>query len=206
MKTIMSFIGVAICTVLLYHLIYEEHTTLFYINVVVTWLAEGILLLNIPVFSNSKILNFKSAASITVLNIAAIILFLWTVSYSAFVEDPTNLDNFYIGLLVITIMSICAFSITEIGGGVMRKQETELTKIVQNKKRLLVSYNNYWLEAKECLRFNSEWESNILSQYRSALDKVESIPAEKLERNVEIVRDIDDKLKEVLGEMVKGRR
>ena len=134
MKSIITFIGVAICTALLYHLIYEEHTTLFYVNVVVTWLTEGILLLNIPVFSNTKLLDFKNAASLTILNSASIILLLWTIGYSLFTEEQENLENLYIGMLIISIIFIIALGITEIGGSAMKKQEAQLNTTIQKRK------------------------------------------------------------------------
>lgn len=197
MKSIITFIGVAICTALLYHLIYEEHTTLFYVNVVVTWLTEGILLLNIPVFSNTKLLDFKNAASLTILNSASIILLLWTIGYSLFTEEQENLENLYIGMLIISIIFIIALGITEIGGSAMKKQEAQLNTTIQKRKRIFISTSMYWSEAKDHLHFQSDWESDILAKFKSALDKVNSIPAEKAERNEEIMQDIDNKLAEV---------
>lgn len=197
MKSIITFIGVAICTVLLYHLIYEEHTNLFYVNVVVTWLAEGILLLNLPLFSSTKFLDFKNAASMTVLNFAAIILLLWTIGYSFYTEDQKNLDNLYIGILIITIIAIVAVGTTEIGGSTMKKQEAELKTTIQRNKRISISTSIFLKDAKDCLHNQSEWENETLSALKNVLDKISSIPAEKAERNEDVMNEINDKLNEI---------
>lgn len=197
MKSIITFIGVAICTALLYHLIYEEHTTLFYVNVIVTWIAEGILLLNIPVFSSAKLLDFKNAASLTILNFAAITLLLWTIGYSLYTEDQENLDNLYIGILVVAIVAIIAIGMTEVGGSAMKKQEAELKTTIQRKKRISISTNMILADARDCLCNQSEWEDETLSALKNVLDKIASIPAEKAERNEDVMSDINDKLNEI---------
>lgn len=197
MKSIITFIGVAICTALLYHLIYEEHTTLFYVNVIVTWIAEGILLLNIPVFSSAKLLDFKNAASLTILNFAAITLLLWTIGYSLYTEDQENLDNLYIGILVVAIVAIIAIGMTEVGGSAMKKQEAELKTTIQRKKRISISTNMFLADARDCLCNQSEWEDETLSALKNVLDKIASIPAEKAERNEDVMSDINDKLNEI---------
>ena len=111
------------CTILVFHLIFDEHTKLFYINVVTTCIAEVILLSNIPLLSNERLLNFKNAASSTILDAYAIILFLWTVIYSVFVEEESDYKILYIGMLVITVVSIIAFGAIEIGGNIMQKED-----------------------------------------------------------------------------------
>lgn len=197
MKAVITFLGVAICTALLYHLIYEEHTTLFYINVVITWIAEGILLLNIPVFSSAKLLDFKNAASLTILNSSAVLLLLWTVGYSLAVKDQENLDNLYIDLLVIAIISIAALGVTEIGGSAMKKQEAELNTTIRKKKRIVVSIGMFLEDAKNCLHNQSDWENETLSALKNVLDKISSIPAEKAERNEDVMEGINNKLKNI---------
>ena len=87
------------CTVLVFHLIFDEHTKLFYINVITTCFAEVILLANIPLLSSEKLLTFKNAASSTILDVYAVVLFLWTVVYSAFIEDESGYKTLYIGML-----------------------------------------------------------------------------------------------------------
>ena len=115
MKSIITFIGVAICTALLYHLIYEEHTTLFYANVVVTWVAEGILLLNLPLFSSTKLLDFKNAASMTILNFAAIILLLWTIGYSFYTDDFVLVFfNLFASVKILPFSSLTAVAIEDL--------------------------------------------------------------------------------------------
>ena len=52
-------------------------------------------------------------------------------------------------------------------------------------------------DAKDCLHNQSDWEDGILSALKNVLDKISSIPAEKAERNEDVMSDINDKLNEI---------
>jgi len=204
MKTIITFLATAVCTVLLYHLIFEEHTELFYVNVVSTCIAEWILLSGLPLFSSKKLLTFKNAASWIVLNVFALLLFIWTTFYTLALADNESLNTLYIGQLIIGILFIALLGVTEVGGTAMKRQEESLQTTVKAKKKVLLSFESYWLDFKDVLSGQSDWEDETLRTLRLVLDKVAAIPAEKLEQNSDVVEEIKgklDTLKDLLDEL-----
>lgn len=204
MKTVITFLATAVCTVLLYHLIFEEHTELFYVNVISTCIAEWILLSGLPLFSSKKLLTFKNAASWIVLNVFALLLFVWTTIYTLALANNENVNTLYIGLLIIGILFIVLLGVVEVGGTAMKQQEESLQATVKAKKKVLLSVESYWLEFKDVLSCQSDWEDDTLRTLRLILDKVAAIPAEKLEQNGDVVEEIKrklDTLKDLLDEL-----
>lgn len=197
MKTFIAYLAAIVCTVILYYLLFEEHDMLFYINAAVACLVEGTLFLAFPILSDESPLTFKKAASQYVLTLYGAIIFLWTSGYSLFVTESNSLNTLYIGLLVISIFFLLVLTVTEIGGEAMQRKEVTLQTTMQEKKLVFLSIENIWFEIKEELCNHSEWEDTTLKTIRSILDKITSIPAEKLERNEEIVEDINAKLAEL---------
>lgn len=195
MKAILTYVGVASCTVLLYYLAFKEHTNLFYCNVAIACVAEAILLGNLPLLSNEKWLTFKNAASCFVLNGFASVLFIWTTFYTLAIADDNNFNTFYIGLAVIGIVFIALWGIVEVGGGFMQKQEAGIKQSVAVKKRSIMSIELYWVEVQDELNHQTDWEENTLRNIRLVLDKIISIPAEKIERNGDVIAEINSKLK-----------
>lgn len=188
------------CTILEFHLIFDEHTKLFYINVVTTCIAEVILLSNIPLLSNERLLNFKNAASSTILDAYAIILFLWTVIYSVFVEEESDYKILYIGMLVITVVSIIAFGAIEIGGNIMQKEDERQKQTTASKKVYLLSLNGYFLDVQEILSpISPDWKDDVLRILKVTLDKMSMIPSEKLNRNESVVLEMNQRLEEIKG-------
>ena len=199
------------CTVVVLHLIFDEHTKLFYINVVTTCIAEVILLSNIPLLSNERLLTFKNAASSTILDAYAIILFLWTAIYSIFVEEEGDYKVLYIGMLVITVVSIIAFGAVEIGGHVMQKEEeifgfyltahpVRQKQTTVSKKVYLLSLNSYFLDVQKILSsLTSDWKDDVLRTLKVTLDKMSMIPSEKLNRNESVVSEMNQRLEEIKG-------
>lgn len=204
MRTFIAYLVAVACTVTLYYLLFEEHDTLFYINAVIACLAEGTLFLAFPILSDESPLTFKKAASQHVLTLYGAIAFLWTSGYSLSVTGSGSLKTLYIGLLLISIFFLLALTVTEIGGEAMQRKEVTLQTTVQKKKLVFLSIENIWFEIKEELCNHSEWEDATLKTIRSILDKITSIPAEKLERNKEIVEDINAKLAE-LSEIISSK-
>lgn len=194
MKTVLTYIGVAACSVLLYYLVFEEHADLFYWNVVIACIAEAILLGNLPFLSNDRFLTFKNAASYMVLNSFALVLFVWTTLYSLAIADGNNFDTLYIGLAAIGIVFIALLGVVEVGGGFMRKQEIAMEQTVSTKKRTLVSVELYWTEMRDELNNHTDWEEYTLRNIRLVLDKIASIPANKIERNNDVISEINGKL------------
>lgn len=186
---------IIVCTVIVYRLIFDETTTLFYVNVIVACVAEAILVINIPMLSSKQLLTFKNAASSTVLDIFAIVLFLWTSICSLFVEDESDYRILYIGLLVVTIIFIILFGSVEMGGNFMQKEEKIQQQVAQEKKVFSNFLSMYRMEVRNILAMaNSETTDEISRMLDIVLEKAAMIPSEKLEHNGNVTASIHDKL------------
>ncbi len=187
-----------VCTIIIYHLLFDEHSKLFYINVVTACIVEIILLANIPILSNEKWLTFKSAATTNILNIYAILLFLWTGIYSLCIEEESDYKMLYIGMLAVSIIFIVLLGITELGGNFMQKQEQGIKQTTQKKKILLISLNMYWSDIQDMLQtVTPDWKNDALRKLKASIDKISIIPSKKLEDNIEITADINTKLNDI---------
>lgn len=187
-----------VCTVTVYYMIFDEHSKLFYINVIVACITEAILLSNIPILSNEKWLTFKNVATSIILNFYAIVLFLWTSIYSLFIQDEGDYNILFIGMLVISILFIILLGAVEIGGSFMNKQEQGLRKTTLNKKIFLTNLNMYWADIQDISKdVDLTWKEDSLQKLRMVIDKISIIPSEKLERNPDVISEINLKLNEI---------
>jgi len=160
---------VIVCTIIIYTLLFEEQNKLFYINVGIACLAEIILLANIPILSNEKLLTIKNVSLSVSLNLFAIVIFLWTAGCSLLMDQDSNLKTLYI-----------------------------IQSTIENKKMFSASIDNYWIGTKnELENINSDWKDKTLQSFKIVLDKISMIPAYKLDRHSEIVNELTEKLNEI---------
>ena len=187
------------CTFIIYTLLFEEQNKIFYINVGIACLTEIILLANIPILSNEKLLTIKNVSLSISLNLFAIAIFLWTTGCSLLVDQDNNLKILYIGLLVITTIFFIINGATVImAGGVTEKKALDIQSTIENKKLFSASIDNYWIETKnELENINSDWKDKTLQSFKIVLDKISMIPANKLDRHLEIVYELTEKLNEI---------
>lgn len=189
------FLCIIVCTVIGYRLIFDEADKLFYINVIAVCVAEAILVINIPMLSSKQLLTFKNAASSTLLDVFAIILFLWTSICSLFVEDESDYRILYIGLLVVIIIFVILFGSIEIGGNFMQKEEKKQQQVTQEKKVFSNFLKMYSMEVRNMLATaNSESTDKISRMLDIVLNKAAMIPSEKLEHNDSVTVSIYEKL------------
>ena len=187
------------CTFIIYTLLFEEQNKIFYINVGIACLTEIILLANIPILSNEKLLTIKNVSLSISLNLFAIAIFLWTTGCSLLVDQDNNLKILYIGLLVITTIFFIINGATVImAGGVTEKKALDIQSTIENKKMFYASIDNCWIETKnELENINSDWKDKTLQSFKIVLDKISMIPAYKLDRHSEIVNELTEKLNEI---------
>ena len=195
---IITMLLVIVCTIIIYALLFEEQNKLFYINVGIACLAEIILLANIPILSNEKLLTIKNVSLSVSLNLFAIVIFLWTAGCSLLMDQDSNLKTLYIGLLVIIIFFIINGATVIMAGGVTEKKALDIQSTIENKKMFSASIDNYWIGTKnELENINSDWKDKTLQSFKIVLDKISMIPAYKLDRHSEIVNELTEKLNEI---------
>lgn len=183
---------VIIGTIIVFNLIFKENTKLFYINAITTCFCEIILLLNIPILSNKSLLTFKNAATSTTLNIYAIVLFLWTVIYSQFIENENDFNTLYIGMIVASIIFAFSLGMVEIGGKMMRNEEKKQESTSAYKKDFVTLLDSYFFDVQTILSPNkSMWKDDTLRLLKLVLDKIANIPSEKLDKNVDFTIEVN---------------
>ena len=83
-------------------------------------------------------------------------------------------------------------------GGVTEKKALDIQSTIENKKLFSASIDNYWIETKnELENINSDWKDKTLQSFKIVLDKISMIPANKLDRHLEIVNELTEKLNEI---------
>ncbi len=197
---LMVLLAVA-CTAGIYYLLFDEQTTkLFYINTVVTCLAEVLLLANIPIWSGEKLMTVKNAAVSVSINAYAILLFLWTTIYTIVIynQEEENFKSLYIGLLCITLLLVILCGATLIGGEVTEKHVKELGTAVNSKKVFVFSAQESLMSIKDALHSeDSEWKDETLRALHIIADKIGAMPTEKLSKNADIASELKARMKEI---------
>ena len=197
---------VVACTAGIYYLLFDEHSTLFYVNIVVTCLAEVLLLANIPIWSGEKMMTVKNASASVSVNIYAVAVFFWTTFYTLAIynAEEENYKPLVIGLLGITLLFVILYGATMIGGGVTEKHVEELQTKSASKKLFVFSVQESFTNIKEALHDeDSDWKDETLKVLRTIADKIGAMPTEKLSKNTDIASELKERM-ESIAEMCEG--
>lgn len=202
---LMVLLAVA-CTAGIYYLLFDEHSTLFYVNTIVTCLAEVLLFANIPIWSGEKMMTVKNASASVSVNIYAVLVFLWTAIYTLAIYNPEeeNYKPLVIGLLGITLLFVILYGATMIGGGVTEKHVEELQTKSASKKLFVFSVQESFTNIKDALHDeDSDWKDETLQALRTIADKIGAMPTEKLSKNTDIASELKERM-ESIAEMCEG--
>ena len=202
---LMVLLAVA-CTAGIYYLLFDEHSTLFYVNTIVTCLAEVLLLANIPIWSGEKMMTVKNASASVSVNIYAVSVFLWTTIYTLAIynAEEENYKPLVIGLLGITLLFVILYGATMIGGSVTEKHVEELQTKSVSKKLFVFSVQESFTNIKEALHDEeSDWKDETLKVLRTIADKIGAMPTEKLSKNTDIASELKERM-ESIAEMCEG--
>lgn len=197
---------VVACTAGIYYLLFDEHFTLFYVNTIVTCLAEVLLLANIPIWSGEKMMTIKNAAASVSVNIYAVLVFLWTTIYTLAIynSEEENYKPLIIGLLGVTLLFVMLYGATMIGGSVTEKHVEELQTKSSSKKLVVFSVQESFTNIKEALHDEeSEWKDETLKALRTIADKIGAMPTDKLSKNTDLVSELKDRMDSII-EMCEG--
>lgn len=190
------------CTVGIYYLLFDQETsTLFYVNTIVTCVAELILLLNIPLWSGKKLLTVTNATVAISLNVYAIAIFLWTLFFTLAIYDAEvgEYKMYYIGMLVATLIFVVVCGMSAIGANTAEKMATkEQQASVDNRKNVVqfvrVTALDITSAIEEC---DAEWKEGTERLLRTLVDKVASMPIDKLQGNPDVARRIEEDVTEL---------
>lgn len=197
---------VVACTAGIYYLLFDEHSSLFYVNTIVTCVAEMLLLANIPIWSGEKMMTVKNAAASVSVNIYAVLVFLWTTVYTLAIynSEEKNYKPLIIGLLGVTLLFVALYGATMIGGGVTEKHIEELQTKSASKKLFVFSVQELFTNFKEALHDeDSEWKDETLKALRTITDKIGAMPTDKLSKNADIASELKERMESIV-EMCEG--
>ena len=183
------------CTVMLYCMLFEEHSKLFFINVTVACLAELVLLMNVAVFSSGCLLTFKNSATSGVLSLYAGLMFMWTTGVSLFQGAVPNFRVLYIGMLVLTLAFVVIGGITEFAGGKIQQQGQADAAAVRRRDVSVSELVALFEEIKDIVKNIPSHElENGISRLAVSVEMVTTIPVAKLERDPSLLNEAKEKL------------
>lgn len=188
------------CTVGLYYLLFEEVNTLFYINTVVTCVAEVLLLMNVPIWSGKKMFNVTSVTVSRSVNIYAVAIFAWTLFYTLALHDEASgeFKTYYIGMLIATLIFVVVCGVSTVGAGTAEKMSKEVQTAVENRRNVVQFVRVSAMDVSSALESeDSEWKDEVEKLLKMIVDKLSSIPAEKLYGNSDVARRIEDNMTDI---------
>lgn len=192
------------CTVGIYYLIFDllnqpiDH--LFYINVVSTCLAELLLLVNVPILSGEKLLNITNATVSLFTNIYAIAIFAWTLFFTLIIHniEPESFRIYYIGTLLLSLAYIVLCGVATIGAHTAEKGVKEQQVKMESKRNVVQFVQATNLEILAALENDeSEWKDEFVRLFKMVIDRLGSMPNEKLHGNPSIAQKVEDSLTEI---------
>ena len=186
------------CTVLLYCMLFEEHSKLFFINVTVACLAELVLLMNVPVLSSGCLLTFKNSAINGVLTLYAGLMFMWTTGVSLFMGPASSFRVLYIGMLVLTLVFVVAGGITGFAGGATQQQGEADAAALRRRNVLASEIVALFGEIKDIARKIPGGDlENCISRLAVSVDMMTTIPVAKLERTPSLLNEAKERMLDV---------
>ena len=191
-------------TVGLYYLVFDslglEIGHLFYINTITACVAEALLLSNIPIWSGEKMITVTNVTISRCISLYAVALFAWSLLFTLFVAGSgyENYRIYYIGLLILSLIFVAVCGISAIGAGTAESIHKEQEAKMENKQNLVQFVHATHLDIEASLeRVNSEWKDDFLRLYKLALDKLATLPNEKLHKNPSIAQKVENDLTDI---------
>jgi hypothetical protein len=188
------------CTVGLYYLLFDEVNTLFYLNTIVTCVAEVLLLMNVPIWSGKKMFNVTSVTVSRSVNVYAVAIFLWTLFYTLAIHDEVSggFKTYYIGMLIATLIFVVVCGVSTVGAGTAEKMSKEVQTAVDNRKNVVQFVRVSAADLSSSIESdNSEWKDETEKLLKMIADKVATMPAEKLYGNPDVARRIEDSMSDI---------
>lgn len=173
---------------------------LFYINMAATCVAEVLLFLNVPMWSGKSLLTVTNVTISRYTNVFAILLFVWTLLFTMFAvsSGTENLKVYFLGLLIISLIYVAGCGVATIGASRAEAEYKEQKTLMDKKQNLVQFVQAIDLDIQASLeKEDSDWKDDFLRLYRLALDKLASLPNEKMSSNPAIVQKVEDSLTEI---------
>lgn len=181
-KFIITLLIVFGCTYFAFDILFAGHSELFFTNLAVTFIAECIFLLNVPLLTDDKVLNIQNAVGTFSLNACAVALIVWMLIYNLAMRSDFALPIFIVGILVIIGGFVLIGSITTSTAGAALKKQEKLDAEIVNKRNYKSEINSYAFNTQKVLR-TAEFagKEELAKAYKIAVDKAVAMPSFVLE-------------------------
>ena len=171
------------CTYFIFDLIFPEHTTLFVIDLLVVAIAEIIWLCNLFFFTSKGTGDLSNVAFMHYLSVGSFFLVAWMVIYNLIFAGTSDFITFYVGCLIISVLTILGALLTSTTAHVAQKKQEFVQTQINNKKDYKVEISNYVFNTKKALRKASfEGKEDIIIKFQTAADKASTIPADAMNK------------------------
>jgi hypothetical protein len=109
-----------------------------------------------------------------------------------------NLKVYFLGLLIISLIYVAVCGVATIGASRAEAEYKEQKTLMDKKQNLVQFVQAIDLDIQASLeKEDSDWKDDFLRLYRLALDKLASLPNEKMSSNPAIVQKVEDSLTEI---------
>lgn len=194
------FIIISLCLFGIFHLIFPEY------SVMMIWCTiSGIALIatilgGVFLTSSKSSFDIKNTSSLWVLNVASLLLFLWTLVFVFIVGDYSDqsrsMDGLYIGYLIIIGLTSIVFIIASRGASVAQSHSNEIQERVVAKEDLLHILVRNLSEVEELF---SNPRASEVKDYKLAIDLLRRMPNSSIIKASDLYSKING-LSDIIGE------
>lgn len=203
MKKILFPIVVLLTTALtvgICYLLFDKIDALFYITTIVTCVSEVLLLMNIPIWTGEKMFNVTSVTISRSVNAYAIGIFLWTILYVLALHDLGNgkFTIYIVVMLILTLIFVVVCGTSTVGAGTAEKLSEQVQATVNNRRNVVQYVRISAMDVCNALNDDTEWKENTEKLLKLVIDKVASMPTEKLQANPDVAHRIEDSMSDIV--------
>lgn len=174
------YLLIVILICLAYYLIFSECSEVFIVNAIIASAMAYFVVKFLSDLNDKNTIKNKILAEDCALIIASCIAFLWTNIASFCIQDDESHIKLFIGLLIIAIIGLICFGISNVGGRKSEELLSETDAVLQScndrKKenyKLMIDFENSMHNAEFSIN------KNLYKQCHSIFEKINSIPIEK---------------------------
>lgn len=125
LKKLLAFLGITACTILLYHWAFDKHSELYYWNVVITCISEGILMFNLRLFNTEPLFLFRNKKTYLLINGFSVAHFLFVTLYTLAIADGKNIQILYVGVSLLNTLYFILFAYLEAGHLLLNRKKPQ---------------------------------------------------------------------------------
>ena len=196
-KNLALFVLLAVITTGIYLLIFSKCEALFFINLVSALLSEAALLYGLNLITTREALSVQQASLRMLLFIFAVLLFGWTTLFSI-VHPEQPYTVLFIGQLIILLTSAIYLGTSVFANKAIDNEQSSLNKATETKRVSLIPFDDWGYEMESSVVNEDEvWKMNVLSDVRNIVERMKTIPANKLLTNQEFVEEINTRTQNI---------